>query len=154
MTDKTISLQIRRLDASELGWANERYAEIDFLPSAETDLIAVALAGGTPAGLGRITRLTADSGELGGMYVFPTLRGSGIAKRLIDYLVAECSMKTLFCLPFEHLRDLYAAAGFLPQPVDGTVPPKVLDKYAWCNSHYTERVLLMVRRSPPNLSES
>lgn len=145
MGTNTMSLRIRRIEASELNWANERYAEVDFLPSPATDLVAVALVDGTPAGLGRITWSGADSGELGGMYVFPAFRGSGIAGRLIDYLIAECGMKTLFCLPFEHLRDLYAAANFSLQPPDESVPQKVLDKYAWCNSHYAKRVLLMSR---------
>lgn len=147
MAGKATLLQIRRLDPSELGWANKRYTEIDFLPSASTDMIAVALAGGIPAGLGRVAWLTATAGELGGIYVFPALRGSGIAKRLVSYLIAECGMETLYCLPFEHLHDLYAAAGFMPQPVDGTIPAAVRSKYAWCNSHYPERVQLMARRS-------
>lgn len=145
MADQTELLRIRRLDPAELAWANERYAEVDFLPSPATDLIALALIDGCPAGLGRVTRFTGTSGELGGMYVFSRFRGLGIAKCMIDYLVGECHLETLFCLPFEHLHDLYAAAGFSLQPPDETVPHEAREKHAWCNSHYPEAVLLMSR---------
>jgi len=145
MANRTTPPQLRRLEPTELAWANERYAEVDFLPSPATDLVAVALVGGTPAALGRVTRLTEASGELGGMYVFPEFRGLGVASRMIDYLVSECGLKLLFCLPFEHLHDMYTAAGFAVQPPDETVPQKVRDKHVWCNAHYPERVLLMSR---------
>lgn len=140
-----MSLRIERLGPEKLDWANERYAEIDFLPSPPSDFIAIAYADDNPAALGRVTQLTASSGELGGMFVFPGFRGLGISRRLVDYLVAECGLETLFCLPFEKLEALYAACGFLLHPVEATVPQKVLSKHAWCNSHYSERVLLMSR---------
>lgn len=145
MAVQTMSLRIEKLDPTKLAWANERYAEIDFLPSPNTDFVAVVFVDETPAALGRVTQLAATSGELGGMYVFPEFRGLGIARHLVDYLVAECGLSTLFCLPFEKLRDLYAASGFLPHPVDAPVPEKVSSKHAWCNSYYPERVLLMSR---------
>lgn len=149
MADQTTTPRMRRLDPAELAWANERYAGIDFLPSPATDLVAVAFVDGNPAALGRVTGLTEASGELGGIYVFREFRGLGIAKCLIDYLVAECGLETLFCLPFEHLRDMYAAAGFAVQSADETVPQKARDKHAWCNAHYPEPVLLMLRGSGP-----
>lgn len=145
MASQTTSLRIRRLYPAELAWANERYAEVDFLPSPATDLVALALIDDSPAGLGRVSTLTETSGELGGMYVFPRFRGLGIARCMIDYLVGECDLEALFCLPFEHLHDLYAAAGFSLQTFDETVPHKAREKHAWCNSHYPERVLLMSR---------
>lgn len=140
-----MSLRIERLDPGQLDWANERYAEIDFLPSPPSDFIAIVHVDGNPAALGRVTQLTATSGELGGMFVFPAFRGLGISRQLVDYLVAECGLETLFCLPFEKLQALYSACGFLLHPVEATVPEKVLSKHAWCNSHYAERVLLMSR---------
>ena len=149
MAEETMLLGIEKLDPTKLAWANERYTEVDFLPSPDTDFVAVALVDGTPAALGRVTQMTATSGELGGMYVFPEFRGLGIAKLLVEYLVAECGVPTLFCIPFEKLRDLYAASGFLPHPTDAPVPEKVLSKQAWCNSYYPERVLLMSRGYTP-----
>ena len=140
-------LHIQKLDAAELAWANDRYAEVDFLPSSTTDFIAVALVDGKPAALGRVTEVAPRTGELGGMYVFPGFRGLGIAKHLIDYLVAECGLEALFCLPFDHLANLYASAGFLPHSGDTPVPDKVQSKHAWCNAHYPDPVLLMVRGS-------
>lgn len=143
-----MSLHIQKLDAAELAWANDRYAEVDFLPSSATDFIAVARVDGMPAALGRVTEVAPRTGELGGLYVFPEFRGLGIAKHLIDYLVAECGLETLFCLPFDHLANLYASAGFSPHSGDVPVPDKVLNKHAWCNAHYSNPVLLMVRGSP------
>lgn len=145
MADQATSQRIRKLDPAELTWANERYAEIDFLPSPATDFIAVVHSGDTPAALGRVTQLSATAGELGGMYVFPGFRGLGIAKQLVNYLVKHPGLETLFCMPFERLRGLYMSAGFALQPIDATVPEKVLSKHAWCNTHYGERVLLMSR---------
>jgi GNAT superfamily N-acetyltransferase len=145
MAEGATSQRIRRLDPAELAWANERYAEIDFLASPATDFIAVAHSGGTPVALGRVSQVSATAGELGGIYVFPEFRGLGIAKRLVDFLVHQCGLETLFCLPFERLHGLYILAGFALQPIDATVPEKVLGKHAWCNSHYGERVLLMSR---------
>jgi GNAT superfamily N-acetyltransferase len=145
MADQGLSERIGRLDPADLAWANERYAEIDFLPSPATDFIAVAHFGGTAAALGRITQVTATAGELGGVYVFPEFRGLGIATRLVNYLVQQSGLETLFCMPFERLRGLYMSAGFAHQPIDATVPEKVLGKHAWCNSHYSERVLLLSR---------
>lgn len=142
---RSVSLHIRKLEQAELTWANERYAEVDFLPSTTADLVAVVLMDGEPAALGRVTDLGSEVGELGGMYVFPRFRGLGIARQLIEYLVAECCIGTLFCLPFEPLQDLYASTGFSLHSGGGNVPERILRKLAWCNSHYPERVLLMFR---------
>jgi len=145
MAEQAASQRIGRLDPAELAWANERYAEIGFLPSPATDFIAVVHLGDTRAALGRVSQVTATTGELGGIYVFPEFRGLGIANRLVEYLVHECRLETLFCLPFESLRNVYAKEGFRLQSIDATVPAKVISKLEWCNSHYSERVLLMSR---------
>ncbi len=139
------SLHIRKLEQAELAWANERYAEVDFLPSTAADFVAVVVIDGERAALGRVTGLGNEVGELGGMYVFPRFRGLGIAKRLVDHLVAECGIDTLFCLPFEPLLHLYASSGFSLHPGGEGVPERIAHKHAWCNSHYPEPVLLMFR---------
>jgi GNAT superfamily N-acetyltransferase len=140
-----MSLHVRKLEQAELAWANERYAEVDFLPSTAADFVAVVLIDGERAALGRVTDLGNNVGELGGMYVFPEFRGRGIAKRLVDHLVAECGIDTLFCLPFEPLLRLYASSGFSLHSGGDGVPERISHKHAWCNSHYPERVLLMFR---------
>lgn len=148
-----MQLSVRQLKAHELDWANQRYAEVDFLPSPPTDYIAVAELDGVPAGLGRVTRLGPDVGELGGMYVFPEQRGAGVSRALIAHLIACAGAARLYCLPFEELLALYASAGFKARAADATVPDKVLRKHAWCNSHYPKPVLLLYRDGPATSAE-
>ena len=140
-----MALLIRKLTASELEWANSRYAEVDFLPSPASDFVAVAEINGTAVGLGRVTQVAPNIGELGGMYVFPEHRGAGVSKSLIQFLISESNLATLYCLPFEHLDGLYQSAGFKPCHPGPSVPGKVLEKHAWCNSRYPDPVLLMCR---------
>lgn len=140
-----MSLSVRKLQEHELDWANARYGEIDFLPSPSTDYIAVAEVDGQAAGLGRVTTLAGDVGELGGMYVFPERRGCGVSRALIAHLIAHGGAARLYCLPFQALQGLYASTGFRPQLDDASVPAKVLAKHDWCNRHYSQPVLLMYR---------
>ncbi len=143
-----MALLIRKLAASELDWANSRYAEVDFLPSPASDLVAVAEIDGTAGGLGRVTRVAPDIGELGGMYVFPEHRSAGAARALIQFLISESDLGTLYCLPFAHLDGLYRSAGFEPCAPGPGIPDKILEKHTWCNSRYPDPVLLMCRTRP------
>jgi GNAT superfamily N-acetyltransferase len=142
-------LIIRKLAAAELEWANSRYSEVDFLPSTQSDIVAVAEIDGVAAGLGRLTHVGRDITELGGMYVFAEHRGLGVSKSLIEFLISTAGVGTLYCLPFEHLRGLYASAGFETCLPGESVPEKVLRKHAWCNAHYPYAVLLMRHTSGP-----
>lgn len=140
-----MSVTVRQLQADELTWANGRYAEIDFLPSAPEDYIAVAEDDGQPAGLGRLVRVADDARELGGMYVFPERRGGGAARAIIAHLIDASGGDTLYCLPFGHLRALYESFGFQVQPPTPATPGKVREKLSWCNCHYGQEVLMLVR---------
>lgn len=140
-------VEIAPLEAAGLHWANRCYAAVDFLPSTGEDFIAVAHVDGERAALARVTTISTDEGELGGMYVLPRFRGAGLSRQLISYLVEHCRPGTLYCLPFEQLRALYADMGFVECPVDETVPEPVRSKHAWCNRHYRQPVLLMKRMS-------
>jgi hypothetical protein len=142
-----MSVVIRKLAPSELAWANAKYEEVDFLPSPASDLVAVAEVNGTFAGLGRVTEIAPGIGELGGMYVFPGHRGTGMSKSLIQFLFRESGLETLYCLPFEHLENLYTSVGFKACQPGAGVPVKVLEKHRWCNAHYRDSVLLMCRTS-------
>jgi predicted GNAT family N-acyltransferase len=136
---------LRALSRDELSWANERYAEIDFVPSTTTDYIAVAEFGSQIVGLGRVAFGDGQFAELGGVYVFPQFRGVGASMSIINNLVERFDAKTLYCLPFAKLQPLYEQAGFSTCKTDITVPQKILDKHVWCNSHYAQAVLLMRR---------
>lgn len=142
-----MSLLVRKIAPSEREWANSRYEEVDFLPSPASDLVVVAELHGIAAGLGRVTKVATGIGELGGMYVFPEHRGAGLSRSLIQFLISESALETLYCLPFEHLRSLYESVGFRTCQPSALVPAKVLEKHAWCNAHYSKSVLLMCRAS-------
>jgi GNAT superfamily N-acetyltransferase len=146
-----MALVIRKLTPPELHWANSRYEEVDFLPSPASDLIAVAEVHGAAAGLGRVTEVAQGIGELGGMYVFPEHRGTGLSKSLIQFLINESGLEALYCLPFENLYGLYEAVGFKACLPSALVPAKIVEKHAWCNAHYPEPVLLMRRISVRNI---
>lgn len=136
-------MTIRKLLFSELGWANERYSEIDFVHSGPRDFIAVAEMDGNKVGLGRVVPVTQTVGELGGMYVLPEFRGQSIAAQLVHFLISYSGFPTLFCIPFAHLEHFYAQHGFMPVTESTVVPPAVESKYKWCQEHYDNPVCLM-----------
>ncbi|WP_182915719.1 hypothetical protein [Massilia cavernae] len=46
-----MTITVRTLPGEELAWANERYAEIDFVPSSPADYMAMAEVDNELAGL-------------------------------------------------------------------------------------------------------
>ena len=136
-------IQIRKASTDELSWINERYEDIQFIPSDETDYVAIAEVGGKPAGLGRVVDLGDRKGELGGMYVFKEFRGSGVSRAIIEHLLDNASNEILYCLPFANLEGLYASFGFRKVVGMNDVPEKMLEKHRWCNEYYSKSVLLM-----------
>ncbi|MBI1889925.1 MAG: GNAT family N-acetyltransferase [Burkholderiales bacterium] len=138
-----MTVVIRKAGIHELPWINEKYREVEFLPSEAGDLIAIATVDGKPAGIGRVVSIADGSGELGGMYVFKEFRRYGIARSIIDFLIREGDCRQLYCLPFAELEPLYRSAGFTRLAATEEAPAKVLDKYRWCNEFYPSEVLLM-----------
>ena len=74
-----MDLVIRHASEGAHAWANERYAEIDFVPATVADQIVVAWLGPERPGVGRIAPTGPGSGLLGGMFVAPHARGRGVA---------------------------------------------------------------------------
>jgi N-acetylglutamate synthase-like GNAT family acetyltransferase len=140
-------MKIRKLHASELSWANERYAEINFVPSSESDFIAVAELNGIKAGLGRVTAVNDGIGELGGMVVLPEFRGQAIAAKIVEFLLSNCGISSLYCIPFSHLQKFYRRFGFLPVDQTISVPMVVAEKYTWCHRTYDTPVALLYRQT-------
>jgi len=138
-------LAIRPARPDELAWVNQRYAEVDFVPSTPQDRIAIAEIDGVPAGIGRVVPVGDRAGELGGMLVFPAFRRRGVAQRIVAWLLALPDFDNLYCLPFAELEGLYGALGFCR--IDDA-PEDVITKHRWCNEHYPQPVLLMVCRKP------
>ena len=140
-------MHIRKLHASELTWANERYSEINFIQSSESDYIAIAEVNGVKAGLGRVSTVDDNNGELGGMYVLPEFRGRAVAGRIVEFLLLNCGHSSLYCIPFSHLENFYTQFGFLPADQTLAVPDAVADKFHWCQKTYDSPVTLLHRRT-------
>lgn len=77
---------------------------------------------GRPIGMGAVKRIGADEGEIKSMHVLAELRGRGLARRMLDHLVAEAQATGITRLSLETgsqdaflpARRLYETAGFVP----------------------------------------
>ncbi len=138
-----MNASVRIAAPAELESINQRYRDIGFRLSEAGDVQLVAEVDGVPAGLGRITPIAPRIGELGGIVVFPEFRGSGVARQIIDTLLATEDYDFLYCLPFGNLEDLYASFGFRRMEDGAVLPAKVADKLCWCRQSYDAPVLLM-----------
>ncbi len=139
---------VRPAKQRDLAWINSRYGEVGFMPSnIETDFIGVAEVGGEPAGVGRLVRINDADAELGGMLVFESFRGLGLADRIIDYLLDHGDQYArIFCLPFAHLQGLYTRHGFASfDSRHIAVPDVITRKHQWCNQTYPAETLLLLR---------
>lgn len=135
---------IRKALEGELAWVNARYAEVRFVPSnIQNELIAIAEVDSQKAGMGRLVKINDDCFELGGMLVLESFRGLGLAKHIVEFLLAQTSGKQIFCIPFAHLFELYHGAGFNRCEDLDSVPKLILEKYQWCQQYYEQDVLLL-----------
>ncbi|MBB6611995.1 GNAT family N-acetyltransferase [Pontibacter sp. Tf4] len=140
-------LTIRKAQPDDIAWVNAQYQQVHFqLSNYSNELIVIAEANGEKAGVGRLVTVDENTLELGGMYVPESFRRFGVARTIVTFLVAQVTGKTLFCLPFEHLQHFYESCGFKPVADPGRVPPKVLQKWEWCNQVYPHKTLLLTRQ--------
>lgn len=137
---------LRSADSADRAWINARYDDLGFLPSTHTETLLCALFRGERIGAGRVIPVAPSVGELGGIYVAPTHRSRGLGARIVRALQERAEQSTLFCIPFERLREMYEAAGFQPVEDSDTVPAAVARKRTWCETAYPEPVCLLVWR--------
>ena len=136
---------IRAAAKTDLEWVNQKYKEVDFVPSTfEKEIIGIAEDEGQRAGIGRLVTIDECHAELGGMYVFESFRGKGIAKELVKFLLKQAHpFQTVYCVPFEHLSSFYMGFGFVSCTNLEKVPHEVVTKYQWCKSHYSQPTSLL-----------
>jgi GNAT superfamily N-acetyltransferase len=140
-------LRIRKAKASELAWINKCYDEVGFKHSSfDTEIIAIATIDELPAGLGRLVLIDNKNLELGGMYVFVSFRGQGIAKKIIEFLLQQplCVQKTIYCIPFEDLIEFYKKFGFMPCINMQQTPKELVEKLLWCKEEYEKPTSLLI----------
>ncbi|HEM7136860.1 TPA: GNAT family N-acetyltransferase [Acinetobacter baumannii] len=140
-----MEISLRFANTADLKAINERYAEIDFVPSHDDELIVLASISEKTVGQGRVVGIDANSGELGGIYVFPGNEGLGIARKVVDFLIKNSDFSMLYCLPFAELEGFYGSMGFAAVNDMAQVPKAILKKHEWCNSNYDKPVLLLER---------
>lgn len=90
------------------------YAEAGYGAAPGTDdTVIVAKAGATLLG---VVRLCPEEGVtvLRGMQVGKANQGQGIGARLLAACLPHMARTDCFCLPYTHLENFYAAAGFVP----------------------------------------
>lgn len=140
-----MNIQIRKALEVEIEWINEKYNEVQFSHSIfQNELIAIAEINGEKAGLGRLVTIDHENLELGGMYVFDSFRGHGIAARLVDFLLTQAkSHYHIYCIPFTKLTGFYRRFGFTPLLPTDKAPEHILNKYQWCEQSYDEKVELL-----------
>lgn len=142
-------LEIRNAEKSEIPWINACYDEVEFVHSIyEREKIAIAELDGQKAGLGRLVRLDNRNFELGGMFVFNSFRGKGIAAKIVEFLLREISPgQHVYCIPFEPLIPFYHQFGFIPCTELESVPHDISTKYLWCKNKYTKPTSLLVLKA-------
>ncbi|MEM1064471.1 MAG: GNAT family N-acetyltransferase [Pseudomonadota bacterium] len=92
------------------------------LSSAEAQLFAIFSEDGAPLAMGALARLDRDHGEVKSMHVAEAARGKGLARAILERLLAEArvsgltrvSLETGTQEPFAPARALYAKTGFTP----------------------------------------
>ena len=141
---------VRQARKDEIDWVNAQYKSIDFKPSNfENEYIVIAEIGGEKCGLGRLVKIDEQNTELGGIYVLNEYRRMGVAEEVVSFLCSNNPFldTTIWCLPFENLKDFYGKYGFTKHMI---APPKeIAEKHSWCNTSgvYSKEVLLLSKPS-------
>ena len=146
-SDISSNIQIIWCGEADIKWLNEEYEKINFqLSNLKTDRIAIATYNGEYVGFGRLCHIGNSDFELGGMHVYPGYRKLGIARKIVQFLLENKALgATIYCLPFEHLKDFYKSEGFgeVSEESFHQIPRKILEKFHWCNKTYPHKVLLL-----------
>lgn len=142
-------ITVREAINSDIDWINSKYEEVGFpISRFYNEYILIAEVESKKAGLGRLVNIDSNNIELGGIYVFPSFRGVGVANKLVCSLCDKNPYKarTIWCLPFENLYGFYASFGFQKGELTNA-PPEIVEKYNWCNNHegFAQNVLLLVK---------
>lgn len=162
-------LAIRDLRDDERAWADERYRAIRFATTPPGSVALVAERAGVRIGLGRLMAYAGGVIELGGIWTDEAARGAGVARAMVQALLARAetpidptegsapgpagravgvptrlaTLDRLWCIPFAHLAAFYQSFGFAP--VAPPWPPPIAAKVAECIAHTLPDVVVLAR---------
>ncbi len=141
-----MATEVQKAGEEDIDWVNKKYDEVQFQHSdLNNEIVVIAKVNGEKAGIGRLVKINDETAELGGMYVFKSFRGHGVASEIVKSLLEHRGQfKHIFCLPFENLKDFYGKYGFRLTEGENQVPEKILKKHKWCNETYDKKVLLLL----------
>lgn len=129
---------------NDMPWVNGVYERITFMPSDfSKEYIAIAKMEGKRIGLGRLVQID-DVLELGGMHVEDEYRGKGIAKEIVEHLLAQAPKgKLVYCIPFKYLETFYKSFGFVDAPITTNLPQEIKTKMGFCGETYDTEISLL-----------
>jgi GNAT superfamily N-acetyltransferase len=158
MVGMTAPITIRDLEDGERAWANDLYRAIRFetTPPGAVALVAelARIPGGSAEsinrariGLGRLVAHAPDVLELGGIWTDEAVRGRGIARAMVEALLARHQRmphpERLWCIPFVHLSAFYQSFGFAVSAPPW--PPSIAAKVSHCVADALPDVVVLVR---------
>jgi GNAT superfamily N-acetyltransferase len=147
MVGMTAAITIRDLEDGERAWANDLYRAIRFETTPPGAVALVAELADARMGLGRLVAHAPDVLELGGIWTDDAVRGRGIARAMVEALLARREHmrhpERLWCIPFVHLSAFYQSFGFAVSAPPW--PPSIAAKVAHCIADALPDVVVLVR---------
>jgi GNAT superfamily N-acetyltransferase len=163
LRDVSDAITIRDLRDDERAWANERYRDIQFAATPSAAVALVAELDGKRVGLGRLVEHAPGVVELGGIWTDPPARGRGIARAMVEALMARLppgarragagtvasgatageAAAPVWCIPFAHLSPFYQSFGFAVRPAPW--PPAIAAKVATIIEQRLPEVVVLAR---------
>lgn len=136
--------QLQKATKNDIHWVDSIYTKIQFLPSSfNKEYIVIAKVNDEKVGLGRLIQIGGIL-ELGGMYVSDNYRGKGIAKAIVQHLLAQAPKgKLVYCIPFAHLASFYKSFGFVDAEITDEIPQEIKHKIGYCSQTYSTETLLL-----------
>ena len=142
-----MTISVRVMKSDELDWVNQQYQSINFMPTDLADRQFIAeiesQRESQRVGLGRLTYISDEIWELGGIYVLPDWRGKSVAREIVKYLLGQANDIHLYCLAFPHLVEFYQKMGFVRCSDWSKIPQKLTQKRQWCQQTYPEGAILL-----------
>ena len=126
---------IHELTGSELERANEIYDDLDFVRSVPPQYRTFGLfEDDRLVALSRIVRFDDGGIELGGIWTHPGARGVGLARRMVEHVLARTpAVETCYLIAFDHLADFYRSCGLADPPPDHVAPESIVGKQGLCS---------------------